>query len=529
DSCYSGTLFGQGRAMPSVITEKYYLDLYNEKSRWGMTSGNKEPVADRGTGGHSVFAYQLIKALEKSDKPYQSTQEIYTLIAPIVSNNSEQTPLCRPIRNTGDQGGEFVFVMSRDGAVATLPSPPTTPEGLPVESDVLTDDVLRPDGRDVDHPALKFRNSLDMMFVYLPPGVFEMGSPLDEPGRNDDELHHRVTLTRGFYMQTTEVTKGQWEAVMGTRPWSGKKYVIDNADSPAVFVSWEDCQEFIKEINRKEGVDKYGLPSEAEWEYACRARSATKYFFGRHDGGLMNYAWIKKNTWNLGRRYAHMVGTKKANPWGLFDMHGNVWEWCRDWYGEYPSSPVTDPEGPLWGTEKVLRGGSWLRYARYCRSASRFKRAMNVASRHIGFRLKAEVSPVRIPGAAEKAVSPDREFYESTLAMYREGRYEEAISDLRSLIKQHPDSALADNAQFWIGECYMSLKQYERAILAYQKVIHSRAKANSKVPNAMLRQGRAFFKKGDKTSSRLLLKKIIKKYPGSGEAKIAKKWLKAME
>ena len=112
DSCYSGTLFGQARAMPPIIDDKYYLNLYNEKSRWGMTSGNKTPVSDRGTDGHSIFAYQLLKELSKNDKPYFSTQELYTRIAPIISNNSEQTPLCRPIRNTGDQGGEFVFIAS---------------------------------------------------------------------------------------------------------------------------------------------------------------------------------------------------------------------------------------------------------------------------------------------------------------------------------------------------------------------------------------------------------------------------------
>ena len=112
DSCYSGTLFGKARSLPPVIDDKYYLSLYNEKSRWGMTSGNKTPVSDQGTGGHSVFAYQLIKELERNDKPFLSTQEIYTRIAPVIANNSEQTPLCRPIVNTGDQGGEFVFVAS---------------------------------------------------------------------------------------------------------------------------------------------------------------------------------------------------------------------------------------------------------------------------------------------------------------------------------------------------------------------------------------------------------------------------------
>ena len=121
DSCYSGTLFGQARAMPPIKGNKYYLNLYNEKSRWGMTSGNKTPVSDTGSGGHSVFAYQLLKELRQNEKPYISTQEIYTRIAPIVGNNSEQTPICRPIRNTGDQGGEFVFV-STGGSTTKAPA-----------------------------------------------------------------------------------------------------------------------------------------------------------------------------------------------------------------------------------------------------------------------------------------------------------------------------------------------------------------------------------------------------------------------
>jgi TRAP-type mannitol/chloroaromatic compound transport system substrate-binding protein len=122
DSCYSGTLFGQARSIPAVIKDKYYLNLYNEKSRWGMTSGNKTPVSDKGTEGHSIFAYQLLRALEKNNKPYISTQEIYTRIAPVIANNSEQTPLCRPIVNTGDQGGEFVFVASlRKDSTPTIP------------------------------------------------------------------------------------------------------------------------------------------------------------------------------------------------------------------------------------------------------------------------------------------------------------------------------------------------------------------------------------------------------------------------
>ena len=149
DSCYSGTLFGQARAMPPVIGDKYYLNLYNEKSRWGMTSGNKTPVSDQGSGGHSVFAYQLLKELRNSGKPYISTQELYTRIAPIISNNSEQTPLCRPIRNTGDQGGEFVFVAS-SSAIVEKPSPKAY---LSVDSNV-SDARVSVDGRYVGTTSL---------------------------------------------------------------------------------------------------------------------------------------------------------------------------------------------------------------------------------------------------------------------------------------------------------------------------------------------------------------------------------------
>lgn len=133
DSCYSGTLFGESRSLPP-INDKYYLSMYNEKSRWGMTSGNKTPVSDRGTEGHSVFAYQLIKELTKNDKPYISSQELYTLIAPVVSNNSEQTPICKPIRDTGDMGGNFIFVstvtksaVERPVAMPKIEAPPMPP------------------------------------------------------------------------------------------------------------------------------------------------------------------------------------------------------------------------------------------------------------------------------------------------------------------------------------------------------------------------------------------------------------------
>ena len=409
DSCYSGTLFGRARAMPSVITNKYYLDLYNEKSRWGMTSGNKEPVSDRGTGGHSVFAYQLLKALKQTERQYTSTQEIYTRIAPIVSNNSEQTPLCRPIRNTGDQGGEFVFVAS-GAAIVSEPSTQPDRSTLEVNANVSGATVLV-DGREVGKTPLsgvhvspgehrirvekkgyepyrkrirleagrsmsmhvhlsretpangrlfvdtepedasvrilnigpqfyqgmelepgryhlevsadgyekkslwvtlnagedktldislnalatgrgkKFTNSLGMEFVLIPAGSFMMGSPSSEKGRDRDEKQHRVTLTKSFYMQTTEVTQGQWKKIMGNNPSYFKNC---GDDCPVEQVSWNDAQEFIRKLNRKEGADKYRLPTEAEWEYACRAGSTTRFCFGDSDSRLGEYAWYTK-------------------------------------------------------------------------------------------------------------------------------------------------------------------------------------------------------------------------------------------
>ena len=160
DSCYSGTLFGKARSLPPVIDDKYYLSLYNEKSRWGMTSGNKTPVSDQGAGGHSVFAYQLVKELEKNDKPFLSTQEIYTRIAPVIANNSEQTPLCRPIVNTGDQGGEFVFVAS----VRKEP-PPTISK--PQQSTIDKETVFWQSIEDSDSPAL-----FEAYLETFPNGVF---------------------------------------------------------------------------------------------------------------------------------------------------------------------------------------------------------------------------------------------------------------------------------------------------------------------------------------------------------------------
>ena len=202
--------------------------------------------------------------------------------------------------------------------------------------------------------------SVDMTFAYIPAGTFTMGSPDSEEGRGADEgPQHEVTISQGFYLGKYEVTQGQWENVMGTTPWSGKSWVEENADHPAVYVSWEDVQAFIQKLNDAAGKELYRLPTEAEWEYACRAGTTTRWSFGDDESDLGDYAWYNDNAWDVGERYAHEVGTKLANPWGLYDMHGNVYEWCLDWYGSYSSEAQTDPSGPESGSYRVLRGGSW--------------------------------------------------------------------------------------------------------------------------------------------------------------------------
>lgn len=231
-----------------------------------------------------------------------------------------------------------------------------------------------------------FTNSIGMKFVTIPAGTFMMGSPSSESGRDSDEKQHQVTLTKGFYMQTTEVTQGQWYEVMGTRPWSGKKYVRDSTNNPAVYISWNDCQNFIRRLNQKEGSNKYRLPTEAEWEYACRAGSTTRFCFGDSDSILGNYAWYRKNAWDAGEKYAHTVAKKQPNAWGLYDMYGNVWEWCQDWKGNYPSVSVTDPKGPSSGKYRVLRGGSWSYLAGSVRSGDRFRYRPDSEGRFLGFR-----------------------------------------------------------------------------------------------------------------------------------------------
>jgi formylglycine-generating enzyme required for sulfatase activity len=267
---------------------------------------------------------------------------------------------------------------------------------------IFTNIALTADPPKVEEKTIT--NALGMEFNLIAPGVFIMGSPSKEPGRYGDEARHQVTLTKGYYMQTTEVTQGQWKAVMGDNP-SYFKNCGDNC--PVEQVSWYDVQEFIEKLNAQEGADVYRLPTEAEWEYAANAGSLEAIANGaltqtgcEWDRNLSPMGWYCGNSevkyagcldtsgWG-GPKCAgtHPVAKKKPNAWGLYDMHGNVWEWCEDWYGDYPTSAVTDPTGPASGDTKVLRGGSWINYARFSRSASRFDSVPSLKYGNSGFRL----------------------------------------------------------------------------------------------------------------------------------------------
>jgi formylglycine-generating enzyme required for sulfatase activity len=224
-------------------------------------------------------------------------------------------------------------------------------------------------------------------FVYISPGTFKMGSLKEESGRYDNETQHEVTLTQGFYMQITEVTQGQWNTLMGNNPsfFSGC-----GDDCPVEQVSWNDVQQFIWRLNQLEGANKYRLPTEAEWEYACRAGSAEAFTSGRitaiecgHNDILNDVAWFCGNS----AKTTHPVAQKKSNAWGLYDMHGNVSELCQDWYGEYPPDRTTDPKGPASGIDHVVRGGGWDSHARHCRSACRGAISPGQKIYDVGFRL----------------------------------------------------------------------------------------------------------------------------------------------
>ena len=224
---------------------------------------------------------------------------------------------------------------------------------------------------------------LNLEMAYVRPGTFTMGSV---NGADEEKPQTRVTLTKGYWLGKTEVTKGQWEALMKSGPLN-----FTGADRPMEQVSWSDAMEFCRKLTEREHAAgrlpegyEYTLPTEAQWEYACRA-GTTEDYAGNPDA----MAWHHNNSGDT----THPVGQKQANAWGLYDMHGNVWEWCLDWYGNYPGGSVRDPTGPASGVKRVYRGGGFFSSAQRCRSAFRGWNVPGARSPDLGLRLALSSVP----------------------------------------------------------------------------------------------------------------------------------------
>jgi formylglycine-generating enzyme required for sulfatase activity len=252
-----------------------------------------------------------------------------------------------------------------------------------------------------------------MKLKLIPAGEFLMGSPVSEPGRNPEEVQHRVKIAKPFYMGVHEVTQEEYQAVMGVNPsWAvdnekGNRAVagLDTKRHPVEQVSWDDAIEFCKRLSSRDEVE-YRLPTESEWEYACRAGSGTAYYFGEDGAALGEYACYRVNS----EMRTHAVGEKRPNAWGLFDMHGNVWEWCfdryqEDWYAQRKARSGDAPEiadnGPATGRSRLLRGGSWDFSADSCRSAVRRQRPPDRRIGSYGFRVCGDADSIARLKASE--------------------------------------------------------------------------------------------------------------------------------
>lgn len=232
---------------------------------------------------------------------------------------------------------------------------------------------------------------------WIPAGSFMMGSPENELDSNKDEVRHGVTLTHGFWLADTACTQAVWKAVTGENPSIFKNEEDSRVELPVESVSFDDVQAFLSQLNVHVGEQAtFSLPTEAQWEYACRAGTNTPFSFGKtvstdqaNFDGRHPYAGAAKGEY---RQATVAVKSLRCNAWGLYQMHGNVWEWCSDWYAEYSRDDVTDPVGPDSGLNRVLRGGSWINSARNVRSACRLGIDLGIDEGVLGFRLLSSAS-----------------------------------------------------------------------------------------------------------------------------------------
>ncbi len=291
-------------------------------------------------------------------------------------------------------GNEVAETTQSDARVEGIRQPAVKPPPATAPFDTAQAKAHQQAWADYLGVPLESTNSIGMKFVVIPPGEFMMGSGQMAMQRGAFCTEHRVTLTKPFELGVYEVTQEQYERVIGTNPSAGR-----GDQNPVQKISWDDAIEFCRKLSsypeEKAAGCEYRLPTEAEWEYACRAGTTTRYSFGDDDSNLDDYALygtfseqLKATAGPAPYRTPGPVGTKRPNPWGLYDMHGNVWEWCQDWFGDYPDAPVTDPQGPSSSLTKSFRGGSFWHDAKGCQSAYRHRGDPNRAGNNdLGFRV----------------------------------------------------------------------------------------------------------------------------------------------
>ena len=305
-------------------------------------------------------------------------------------------------------------------ALSSVPQAQALPGGVEVERERLRNDREQTAAEEAPRPqeGHDWTMALDggdetLKLKWIASGSFQMGSPSSESGRFDGERQHNVTLSRGYWLGQYEVTQAQWQSLMENNPSTFK-----GSRKPVEEVSWEDAMSFCKKLTERERAAgrlpaglRYTLPTEAQWEYACRAGTSTRFSFGDSDTDLEKYAHYMDRLTDENQQTAP-VGSFQPNAWGLYDMHGNVWEWCSDWYGSYASGSVVDPTGARSGSYRVYRGGSWGCDARRCRSANRAGSAPGVRGDYLGFRLalssvpQAQALPSRVEVEGELEAPP---------------------------------------------------------------------------------------------------------------------------
>lgn len=349
---------------------------------------NPDNVAADGNGRNGTYTKHLLHYIT------QPGLEVGMMLRKIRTAVKEETGGQQVPWENGSMEGEFYFTVL-SGTPSIMPSLSPPQPTLPTSLSQVTETPSRPappspaGGTQVAggvYPGAPqtLRNSLGMEFVLIPAGEFQMGST-DIGAYEDEKPVYTVRLTKPFYLGKYEVTQVQWEAVMGNNPSRFKSDV----PLPVENVSWQEVQEFIRRLNARERSTTYRLPTEAEWEYAARARSTKAYSFGNSQGALGHYPELERYAWhkeNSGNK-THSMRQLEPNGWGLYDMHGNVSEWVQDWAGKYTQSMAVNPEGPSSGFYRVYRGGSWRSTASGCRSASRRREMPGYRSDDLGFRL----------------------------------------------------------------------------------------------------------------------------------------------